>query len=332
MIGNEISLLPAFINHAESLFDSHSFVVHNALDGSFEKLVDRFPNSVSYLNSDGYPQSTVMTKLMTDAFESGVDVVIPLDADEFLPFSRKERLDEYIRSNDSVDVLELPWRNFSVKSFPLDKDMMNLVYSHDFSKVYKSVIFKSAFLKDPMISLTQGNHSLISRKNLNIKRETKVFIIHVPIRDPLHYAQKNIHGASTYLHESSHDLSDDWVNGALEAFPGVDYLISKSLDYGDANCNKDHNSLKQIEFFSWMKNGFDEDKQKDSFLAVMNADWNKLRKMYSNSNYDETSSLEMKILKHRLMKYEKSLSFRVFRRIERILMKRIMFTRRIKNE
>ena len=332
MLGNEISLLPAFMNHAESLFDSQSFVVHNAVDGTLEALMERFPNSVSFINTEGYPQSTTMTKLMIEAFESGIDVVIPLDADEFLPFSRKAQLDEYFRKSDTVDVLEVPWRNYSVKTFPLDKHMSNLIYSHDFSKVHKAIIYRSAFIKDPNLTLTQGNHSLVTQKHLNIKREDKHFIIHVPIRDPLQYAQKNIHGASTYLQERTHVLSDDWVNSALFPFPEMDELISKSLDYGNQMCIYDHTSLNQIESYTWMENGFDEAKQKESFLAVMNADWHKLKEMYSKSSHDDTSWIEVKILKQRIMRYEKSFSFRVFRKIERAWSIGINFVRRLKSE
>lgn len=318
MLGNEISLLPAFINHAEALFDSHSFVVHNSVDRTLEEMKVRFPASVAALNVDGYPQSTIMTQLMLEAFESGVDVVIPLDADEFLPFSSKDQLNEFLSENEAVDVLELPWRNYSVKEFPLHKDMTNLVYSHPFSKVHKSIIFRSAFVKDSQIALTQGNHSLVTSKLLNVKKENEKFIIHVPIRDPLQYAQKNIHGASAYLQETTHDLSDDWVNGALDPFPKEDDLISMSLDYGNLKCLNSHISLNQIESYPWMSCGFDESKQKDSFLAVMNVDWHKLKDMYAHSDTDYISSLEMKILKQRLKKYEESYSFRVFRKMERI--------------
>jgi hypothetical protein len=331
MLGNEISLLPAFVNHAEALFDSHSFVVHNSIDGTLEELKTRFPESVTALNVDGYPQSTVMTQLLLEAFDSGVDVVIPLDADEFLPFSSKDQFNEYIREIEAVDVLEVPWRNYSVKEFPLHKDMSNLVYSHQFSQVHKSIVFRSAFLKDPQIALTQGNHSLVTSKHLNVKREKKMFIIHIPIRDPLQYAQKNIHGASTYLRENTHDLSDDWVNAALDPFPRMDDLISKSLDYGNMKCLNGHEFLNEIESYSWMSCGFDESKQKDSFLAVMNTDWHKLKDMYSYEDTDHISRLEMKILLHRIMKYEKSYSFRMFRKIERILKFKLKFARTLKD-
>jgi hypothetical protein len=332
MLGNEASILPAFINHAKTLFDSHSFVVHNASDGTFNHLKKEFSYSTVYLSQDGYPQSTVMTKLLLDAFNDGVDVVFPLDADEFLPFSNREELHNFLESKKDIDVLQIPWRNFSVRQFPLETDMNNLYFSHSYASVYKSVIFRSAYLKNSKISLTQGNHSVIPLDHLEIEKEKIKYIIHIPIRDQLHYAQKNIHGASTYLDENFHTLSDDWVKGALVPFPEEDLLISMALDYGERPCVEKHEVLNQISFFPWMRNGFDASSQRTSFLSVMREDWPKLKRMYSKSKDTELSEIEIKVLIQRIKKYEKSFSFRLLKRVERVAKSLLAFKGLSRNE
>jgi hypothetical protein len=311
MLNNEISLCDAFLGHAVLLFDRHLLACHNSIDGTFEKLSSRLPNSVVKMNSEGYPQSTVMTQLMIGAFEAGADVVIPLDADEFLPFSTREELNGFLQSHEDVDVLQVRWRNFTASKFPLDSKLSNLVFAHDYSAIHKSFVYRSAYLKDRTIELTQGNHDIKDSAKLKIKNESTSYIIHVPIRDPLHFAQKNIHGASSYLNESKHTLSDDWIAGALNPFPSEQDLIRLALDYGGLPCSNEHKNLRNIESKPWMLNGFDQSKQKESFLMVMREDWPNIKKMYQQAGDGETSEIEVRILKQRIKNIETSLVIRL---------------------
>jgi hypothetical protein len=323
-----MSLITAFAQHAE-MFDSCAFVVHNAVDGTFEFLKENFPESTTFSNLAGHPQSTVMTKLMIEAFELGIDVVIPLDADEFLPFSSRSQLDAFLVENRDIDVLQIPWRNFSARTFPLLPDLSNLIYAHKYSSVHKSIIYKSAYMKDPKLKITQGNHDIQSKKKMIVRREKKSFIIHIPIRDPLQYAQKNIHGASTYLEEKTHDLSDDWIKGALEPFPVDSELIEMALDYGDKKCQVGHTDLKSIDLLPWMTNGYSQISQSQSFLKVMHDDWKKLRLIYGNTGDGETTKIELVMIKHRIMKYEQLFFFRLMRRMEREFTKSLFRLRKL---
>jgi hypothetical protein len=319
MLSNEISIAPAFISHAKFFFDMRSFAVHNGTDGTFEELDKNFPGEVLPLEIDGHPQSSVMTKLMRGAFEFGADVVIPLDADEFLPFLDRSQLDDFLRSHQSVDVLQIPWRNFAPLAFPLSNDMDNLVSAHNYSTVHKTIVFRSAFLKNKNIALNQGNHSIESDVKLRESKELQHFLIHIPIRDPLQYAQKNIHGASSYISEKVHTLSDDWINGSLLPFPSESDLLQIALDYGGKKCQSDHETFKPIVTLPWMKNGFDLSKQTDSYIKVMRQDWHKLLLMYRNAGDGQTSEIELRIMKQRIRQFENSYFFRFIRKVERTL-------------
>jgi len=317
MLNNEISLSQAFVNHTQLLFSKQILAIHNAIDGTFEELNSRLPGSVLKIDSAGYPQSTIMTSLMIKAFEEGADIVVPLDADEFLPFSTQNELSDFLKANSDTDVLQVRWRNFSPSTFPLESNLTNLVFAHDHSAIYKSFIFRSAYLKDSFISLNQGNHDIQSSAKLKRRIEPFSYIIHVPIRDPLHFAQKNIHGATAYLQEKTHTLSDDWVSRSLNPFPPESELVQLALDYGEKRCIEEHKSLRQIELKPWMRNGYSTPRQRESFLSAMRVDWPKLREIYKDAGDGETTAVEVLILRQRLEKFESSFVFRLIRKLER---------------
>jgi len=319
MFANELSFSNLFVNHSKTMFQDVNIIAHNSFDGTFEKMQSAFGEKVKRSSLPGHPQSTLMTQLMNEAFEDGADVVFPLDFDEFLPFESGVELDSFLRKYQNCDVLEIPWRNFGVESYPLKPGLENLIYYHDFSKVKKSVIFRSAWKKNSEITLVQGNHSLKELSGMKVFQADESYIIHIPVRDPLHFAQKNILGATAFLNEFKHALSDDWVRGALKPFPGEDSLIQQSLDYGATVCVNGHFDLKSETKFGWMTDGFSLQGQLNSFLSFMQEKWPEVREIYREPGSAGISAIELAIKLDRLRKYEESNLLRGFLVVERIL-------------
>lgn len=89
MVKNEADVIESFVRHALLIADCLLVTDHDSTDGTGELLLqlqrDGLPLEVRSYAGAGHDQAEVMTGLMYRAIEEyGADIVIPLDADEFL--------------------------------------------------------------------------------------------------------------------------------------------------------------------------------------------------------------------------------------------------------
>ena len=89
MIKNEADIIEAFIRHALSYADAIIITNHNSTDRSYDiiqaLILEGLPIEVFNYYDSAYIQSEITTKMMHIAIDKyNADIVIPLDADEFL--------------------------------------------------------------------------------------------------------------------------------------------------------------------------------------------------------------------------------------------------------
>jgi hypothetical protein len=302
MIGNELSLTELIKSQNRDLFDQSILTFHNSIDGSLEAFKNEINTQFVIHSQKGYPQSSVTTQMMRDAFVAGADICIPLDADEFLPFTSRNQLEFFLLPYVSkFDFIEIPWRNCFPSPFPISPMADNLKYAHAHSNVRKTIVFRSAFEKDASLRLSQGSHMIMSNAEMRGTIVSDNYLIHIPFRSQIHYARKMLQGAVVMYEENEHDLSDQWMDGAKRPFLTQEELMLQALDYGQDLCVK-HSALYSQELFTTGIEVYNERDDVTSFNLVMEEYWGRISDVLASVPGTEFSVLEIKQIERRLKK------------------------------
>ena len=303
MIGNELSFAGLIRNQNFRLFDQNYLTFHNSFDGTREQFEQEPNTQITISNSSGYPQATLTSGLLRKAFIDGADVCIPLDADEFLPFNDRKQLENFLEPYiGNYDYLKISWRNCAPAEFPISGNLDNLKYAHPNSNIHKVFVFKSAFEKDQKLGLSQGNHLISSNVELKGIHPKETYLIHIPFRSQLHYAQKMLQGAAVMFDENEHDLSDQWIDGAKQPFLSQEDLIGIALDYGEPICHV-HELLYNQDTIFEEADAFNDSVDIVSFNLVMQKYWSRINSMLASVPDTSFNALEIKQIKRRLVKF-----------------------------
>lgn len=168
-----------------------------------------------------------MTKLMYLALEQyDADIIIPLDADEFLlPFDKNMSVRKFLQTMSSEHVITLPWYIHRLKNINnvSDEFILNLpaIRTSNPNKMSKIMVGKGILQRNKNMSLRQGNHSLQddgnSSKVIDIIRSEYLYLAHFNIRSEEQYLSKIIVGALADIAKFSMDTcagaAAEWRNG-----------------------------------------------------------------------------------------------------------------------
>jgi hypothetical protein len=189
--------------------------------------------------------------LLHEAFESGADVVVPLDFDEFLPFANRSLFENHLIKYRNIDVLEFSWRNIIPRNLG-DPDMFSkkFDYGHEKSSFSKVVVFKSVFEKNIAVNLSQGSHALLAKDI--VKELSSHQLFHIPIHSGEHFAQKIIVGAAVIKEGNLVDEGIHWTNYSRTPTYSESKLQLLAFDYGEKICES--HKFQELEFhFPYIK-------------------------------------------------------------------------------
>lgn len=303
MLGSELSLIPLIVRQNAVLFDDIIVTFHNSIDGSREILESEPSTRIRTTSSQGYPQSTLTSQMLRDAFQAGADVCFPIDADEFLPFNERFQLEDFLKPYiEKFDYLEIRWRNCAPTSFPISSNLDNLKYAHPYASVRKVIVFRSAFEKDENLELSQGNHLVKSKVELKGVLVDGAYLLHIPFRGQLHYARKMLQGAAVMFEEEKHDLSDQWIDGAQRPYISEREVSEIAFDYGQFGCHG-HTELYDQERIFGDATIFQASDELISYNLVMEKYWNTISKMLASVPSTSYSALQLKQLERRVTKF-----------------------------
>lgn len=169
MVKNEMDIIESFVRHTLSFADELLLIDHQSTDKTAEILrslqQEGLPLTVHTSRRVEYAQAEMTTELLYEAInQHGADLVIPLDADEFLVGTKAGKsVREYLEELDSSCVYELPWRRYSPyqpdvrrEEFMLARPVLGDIYRDTGNKC---IIGAKAVL-DHKLQLVQGNHYL----------------------------------------------------------------------------------------------------------------------------------------------------------------------------
>lgn len=171
IVKNEMDIIESFVRHTLSFADELLLIDHQSTDKTAEILralqQEGLPLTVHTSNRVEYAQGDMTTDLLYEAINNhGADLVIPLDADEFLVGTKPGKsIREYLEDLDREFVYKLPWRRYSPyqpdvrrEEFLLARPALGDIYRDAGNKC---IVGAKAVL-DNKLQVIQGNHYLYS--------------------------------------------------------------------------------------------------------------------------------------------------------------------------
>jgi len=227
MVKNESDIIESFIRHHLNIVDEIIILDHNSCDSTKAilecLLAEGLPIHICTDYRVEYAQSEIMTNLMYRAFkECGADIIIPLDADEFLVNTETQECCRTILQNidvNSVYVVDSinyfpSFNDDNVESFLPWRSCHRAKEKQEMSKV----IIGRKVIESFHVSLSQGNHDIgISRRKkklINYSRNNQFQIAHFQVRSREQFMSKMSVGwiANLARHDKKSMEAFHWAN------------------------------------------------------------------------------------------------------------------------
>ena len=212
MVKNEQDVIESFVRHTLTFADKILIRDHMSSDKTgyiLDKLMaEGLPVSVSTEKNPAHIQAKVLTELFWQALAEGADLVLPLDADEFLVGNSPSIKPAKILQNLSANkVYHLPWRlyapqKWSEKNFLLYQSLWR---STDLAPGGKMIVGKNSVSTGDAVA--EGNHNIIRR----VSAET---MVHLPKDDVTDIHIAHFYWRSQEQHATKVAVS--WMNIVAE--------------------------------------------------------------------------------------------------------------------
>lgn len=167
MVKNEADIIESFARHVLCLADVLLVTDHMSTDSTVDILrnlqAEGLPIRLEEFRKAGYYQAEVMTAMLHRAVaEEGADLILALDADEFLVAGQGTAwLRAYLQGLDSSVVYQLPWVDYELKQPEKQQDKFLLarpVWRQKVANSLGKVMLGAVAVRRQQLSLGQGNH------------------------------------------------------------------------------------------------------------------------------------------------------------------------------
>lgn len=195
MVKNESDIIESFVRHHIDMVDAMLIVNHNSVDstGKILELLKEEGLNLFIFNENivEYEQSLIMTRLLYQAINDfNADIVIPLDADEFLVPSKDINDCRLLLETIDTDAL---YRVDSFNYFQTHAAAVPVAFSLDAIKLKSrtrqnagKIIVGRDIVTKFKVGLAMGNHDVTisrrNRKHVNFINFNKIHIAHCQIR------------------------------------------------------------------------------------------------------------------------------------------------------
>lgn len=187
---DELDIVEAWLRHIDALFDVVYIIDHQSIDGTSEVLKQAVEQrklwNLFFLNSKADLQAETSNLLMHEAFNSDIDYLFFLDADEFIMVQSRDELEKNLEKwQDHSTVCSLYWKNcvpeeFSNKEFTFDTQVWIPMNE---SLIKKIILPKEVYyMMDKKILISRGNHTANTPNHNGIPSTKLGNLLHVPIR------------------------------------------------------------------------------------------------------------------------------------------------------
>lgn len=232
MIGNECEIIESFVRYNSHFIDEMTFIFDTGC-------VDTTLEILRRLQKEGYPillmdeslvsyeQKAIENKYMRIlASDTDTDIIIPLDADEFISASENPR--EALEKLNMDKVYQMEWKNYV--PFPEDNVSEKFIPKRitHYKKVdasYTKVLIPSKLINEKGIILTTGHHGIESKFEVTVESIKNIFIAHFPLISKEQYQSKIYCNNIRYI---------TWMNRGNGEGAHLNHLLSE-LEAGKDN-------------------------------------------------------------------------------------------------
>lgn len=244
MLKNEMCILPAWLAHADILFDKIYAVDHASEDGTAQFLADHSSGKVRLFHYRGkdFPKKQLLDSVLKLALdETHADWFFFLDPDEFLPDADKESFHKRLASV-SQEALVMRWRNCFLDDPGFPTPTMRGFRQRRISNV-KKIAIRRELASDESHNLSFGAHE-IQKAGLKVPLGDFGELLHFPIRSLENAWRKAVRGSLTWARARKRDAS--WA-GHWHYLRSLDDLMTNAswraaaglvVDYGDPRHTK----------------------------------------------------------------------------------------------
>lgn len=197
MVGNECEIIESFVRYNSYFLDEMYFIYDmGCVDATVEILrklrKEGYPVILCDESLTPYEQRAMENKYLYRLAEDiHTDIIIPLDADEFLVAEGNPRVQ--LERIDLHKVYEINWKNY-IASPTDDKDELfvpkRLTYYQDEKKTYTKVIIPAEMVRNSKVMVDTGHHHVIAREKIEIEKIDGLKIAHYPLISEEQYKSK----------------------------------------------------------------------------------------------------------------------------------------------
>jgi len=207
MVRNEADIVELFVRHNLAFLDGLVVVDHGSADATLAILQalikERLPLTLLASQDARFVQAEVVTDVTRRLFaQNSADIVLPLDADEFVKTPSREELERALGAIPRKAQGQLYWQNYVPDFAQTHVDLRHAIASArrsptELHGLYKVAVTR-AFADMPDAVLTQGLHRVAPRPYAQESelgpcarlRPQSVAIAHVPLRSAEQYVVK----------------------------------------------------------------------------------------------------------------------------------------------
>lgn len=254
MIGNECEIIESFVRYNSNFIDEMTFIDTGCIDATLEILKRLQMEGYSIIIRDeplvSYEQKAIENKyLRILSLSSDTDMVIPLDADEFISSTENPRkvlegldMDKVYKVN-CMNYVAYPEDDLKEKFIP-----KRITHCKKVDASYTKVIVPAKIVKEKDIILTTGHHSIKSKSNLKVETISHIFIAHFPLISQEQYKSKiycsNIRFITWMNRGNGEGAHLNSLLSELEAGTDNFYKGSSAYDYSEGQSIVIHQPLE----------------------------------------------------------------------------------------
>lgn len=195
MVKNEIDIIESFVRYNLNIFDGMIIQDNNSTDGTLETLKllknEGLPIFIFEDEDESFDQTRKTNILLLKAIdEFRADIIVPLDADEFLISTKNNNPRIILEKIDENEIYYAKWRTY-VPNFSENENekfipsRIKFCREEHVEEFYK-VIFTTNFVKKHNAEISKGNHELFFEETddtfVKKIKNNDLRIAHFPIR------------------------------------------------------------------------------------------------------------------------------------------------------
>lgn len=264
MIKNEADIIESFLRYCFTFADEILITDHDSTDKSLEIIeavaAEGMPITIWNYYDSAFIQGECMTRMMRYAAEKlEADVIVPLDADEFIVSKNANAVKTIISVMKTNEIWQLEWINHYLIDSEKDKNICVVnreCIREEKSERLKKVIIGKDIALNSCATIALGNHCVLWRENGNTDATVKagrlavdvdIYIAHFRCRSIEQYTSKMALG---YINAIS--LHGNYGNRDIEWSNGLKKILKNELELPKPQkaikCGKLHNETIYLQY------------------------------------------------------------------------------------